>query len=174
MKEPVLEDLDSDRKEGLRPSIVCCCINEKQLLFLHKKEYNLWMLPQGGVNNKETLGEALFRELTEEMGKEFTVNCEKDFIVLGDDVIEFLPGKHNVEDLFTDDGTKVELKGKKFYFCALACLNRDFDIGKTEFNDYFWLEYKGAKGMADKIYQKGKRRVTLKIIELLKENNLIS
>ena len=174
MKIPSLTDLNNDRKEGLRPSVVCCCVNEKQLLMLHKKEYNLWMLPQGGINNKESVEDALFRELEEEMGTAFVKNCEREFLVFGEDVIEFLPGKHGVDALKTDDDEEVEMIGKKFYFCGVACLNKEFDIKKTEFSDYFWLAHSGAKGLADKIYQRGKRRVTLKIVELLKENELIS
>ena len=48
IKEPSKEELDALRKEGIRPSVVGCFINNKKLLLVYQKTFNLWQLPQGG------------------------------------------------------------------------------------------------------------------------------
>lgn len=173
-KPPTKETLDELRQEGFRPSVIICCINDKKVLMLHKKDYGIWMFPQGGINNDEDLNDAIFRQLEEEMGEEFVKNCDEDVIFFGDDQIEFLPGKHDNKKIVTGEGLEVDMIGKKFYLYAVACKKKDIDIKKTDFDDYFWLEYKPAMFLARKIYQRGKSRVTTKIIDLLKKEKLIN
>ena len=67
-KEPTLEELDKDRSDGLRPSVVGCFLNSGKILFVYQKTHQLWQLPQGGVDNHETTIDAFKREMTEELG----------------------------------------------------------------------------------------------------------
>jgi 8-oxo-dGTP pyrophosphatase MutT (NUDIX family) len=168
-----LEELNQSRTQGFRPSVVCCCINENKVLILFNKEYNFWMFPQGGIENKENAETAIVRALESELGKGVSEDCDKSFILLGDQFVEFAPGKHNITELKTDEGTVVEPKGKRYYFFAIYKKTANLDINQTQFSDFFWVTYKAGSFLAAKIPQKGKKRITLKALNLLKERNLV-
>jgi 8-oxo-dGTP pyrophosphatase MutT (NUDIX family) len=175
MNTPTLKDLNEVRKTGFRPSVICCCINDKKVLLMYKKEFSMWMFPQGGVNNKEEINQAALREITTELGQAVRANCvEDDILVFGDDQIEFLPEKQIPDGLQTDEGVVQKMLGKKYYFCAIASKSDVINIGETEFDDHYWLEYQPAMFLAKKVHQPGKKRITMKALNLLKELDLIS
>lgn len=174
MKNPTLKELDKIRKDGFRPSVICCCLCANKILMLHKKEFGFWMLPQGGVKNKTLPKDAVLKELEEELGKDFVKICDGDPVLFGEDQIEFSEERHVEGKLETDAGTPVTMKGKNYYFYAIALKQEDFDISKTQFDEYWWLEYKGAKGLANKTYQRGKARVNSRIMDLLNEVDLLT
>ena len=177
VSNPSLEQIDKIRKEGFRPEAVGCIISgNKKLLFLYKGEYKLWQLPQGGIENKEGVGQALVRELTEELGEEFISRCAlpKDFVVSFEQ-ISFPPAVCASQELDTDEGEKVPMKGKAYFFCLLNLEGEErLNIEKTEFDDHIWTSYDQAKFLAGQIYQKGKKRITLAVLEVLKKRGLIS
>ena len=174
MEKPSLEQLDNVRKEGFRPSVVACLINNKRLLLVFKKEYKLWQLPQGGVNNKEDPDASLERELKEEMGTEFVSNLDfSDIRYIGQDKMEFKPGRHNVDVLKDDSGNEVNMLGKLYYFTVINSKSDKLDISKTVYDEHFWMNFQEAKFLADKIYQRGKRRITLNIIDELFNRGII-
>ena len=174
MKEPTSNQFDKDRKEGYRPSVLCCCVNEGRILFLNKRDYGLWMFPQGGIDNGEDAKSAISRELEEELGEDFTKNTDKETLYFGEFLMEFPEKRHGADELKSDDGKEVLMKGKKFYFYAVAALTDGLDISKTEFNDYFWLPYDTAMSLAAKIYQVNKRAMVEESLKLLKKGGLIS
>ena len=174
MQKPSLEQLDKARKEGFRPSVIACLIYNKKLLFVFKKEYKLWQLPQGGVRNKEEPKDSLQRELKEELGPDFAEKINfSDIKYLGEDKMEFKPGRHNVDVLKDDSGSEVNMIGKLYYFTVLDCEDDKLDISKSFYDEHFWMNYQEARFLADKIYQRGKRRVTLRIIEELFNKGII-
>ncbi|NMB70209.1 hypothetical protein GYA27_03355 [candidate division WWE3 bacterium] len=170
---PTLQELNEDRQNGFRPSVLCCVINENTVLILFNKEYNFWMFPQGGIENHEDPEKSIFRALHDDFGDIFMESCAKDYIYLGSEQVEFAPGKHNITELKTDEGAVVEPKGKKYYFYALYKTTQDLNLSGTPYSEYFWLGYKAGSFLAAKIPQKGKKRITLKAMELLKEKGLI-
>lgn len=173
MQEPNHTELNESRKEGFKPAIVSCIINDKKILLLHKKEHNLWQLPQASLQNKEELADAVRRNIEEELGKAFITTCDPLFVYLGSDQIEMLPGKTKETEIQTDDGEVIHMKGKKFYFYAVATSTKDLTIDETQFDEYLWCKHKAGLFIASTIHQPGKKRVTTKIINLLKENNII-
>lgn len=84
-----------------------------------------------------------------------------------------LPGKTKETEITTDEGTAVKMMGKKFYFFAIKTETKDIDIKETQFDDYLWCKAKAAVYIAGTIHQPGKRRVTAKIISLLKDAKFI-
>lgn len=173
MEIPSAQKLDETRKKGFRPGVVGCFINDKEVLLFLKKEFNLWTMPQGGVLNKENLVESLEKKMSEEAGSEFFKTCGHDYELIGEDLVEFPPERHNVLDLFTDSGEKVEMIGKVYYFFVINSLGRDLQISNTPYNDYFWMSYKPALFLANKIHQPGKRRILVNCLNLLKEKEII-
>ena len=173
MNKILLKEIDKIRSGGFRPQIVGCFLNDKKILFLFKREHNLWQLPQGGIDNKETIGQAVIREMAEEMGSKFLDSCDKVFTMIGDDQIEFPPSTQNSRDLKTDKGKNIFMKGKKYFFIAINKINLHINIDDTEFNDYKWLLYNQAIELANQIHQRGKKRITINALNLLKKSELI-
>lgn len=59
--------------EGFRPGVgIIVCNQEGQVLWARRLRQNAWQFPQGGIQANETVEEALFRELYEELGLEST------------------------------------------------------------------------------------------------------
>ena len=58
--------IDSD---GYRPNVGIILANQSgQVLWARRIGQDAWQFPQGGINNKETPEQALYRELNEEIG----------------------------------------------------------------------------------------------------------
>lgn len=174
MKIPSLKDLNDDRKTGYRPEAVGCLVNNGKVLFVYKKEHNLWQLPQGGVDPGETLKEALTREMEEELGSDFITNTKKPFTLIGENKITFPPQTQGSRKLQTKSGKPSYMKGKKYYFFAVPTKTRDLNLAKTEFDKAVWMNYKAAKSITKKyIYQKGKKRITLYALQNLREKKFL-
>jgi len=166
MRIPSLQELDDIRKTGFRPQVVACFLNNNKILFLYKKEYDLWQFPQGGIDNRESIKEAVAREMKEELGNDFVGNIEMTKLV-GRNKIEFSSDKWGSRELATDDDQKILMKGKEYFFVILNSDSKKLDISKTEFDDYKWLDYEGALEITKTIYQKGKKRITDDLLNVL-------
>jgi len=173
--DPSLEELDKDRQEGLRPSVVGCFLNSGKILFVYQKIHNLWQLPQGGVDNKENLTEAFKREMTEELGTDFVKQTSFKPIFLSVDKIEFPPDKQGLRDLKTDAGESIVMKGKKYYFlyATSSSTNLKFPSG-DEYSEYKWVNFEEAQELAKTSAQGGKLRITTAVLETLKNKDLLS
>ena len=168
-----LVEIDKIREKGFRPQVVGCFLNNGRLLIVYKKEHDLWQLPQGGIDNHETMEEALVREMIEELGEKFVVSGNEYISLIAEAKVEFPANKQDARNLQTDSGDAVTMKGKKYFFLAAVAFNTNIDIKDTEFDDYKWVSYDEGMILAGKIYQKGKKRVTLKVLNKLKELALI-
>ena len=175
MNKPSIVQLDKHRQEGFRPEASLCLILDKKILLVFKKEHKLWQLPQGRINNQEEVDTALPRIVKEELGEgvinlvDFSTAKYVEF-----DQMEFRPGRHEMETLTDDTGREVPMVGKVYYFVALQCSSDKLDITKTQFDQYYWMSSKEAYFLAERIYQKGKRRITMKILDTLFKEQLIT
>ena len=172
MKLPSLEEIDTIRKTGLRPGVVGCFLHDKKILFLFKEEYNLWQLPQGGIDNQESIEQAIVREMNEELGNDFAASLKVNSLI-GDNLVNFPAHNKNSRELKTDAGNNIFMEGKKYFFIAIDTDISDLDINKTEFDDYRWLDYEEAIELTSTIYQRGKQRVTLDAINKLHSLDLL-
>ncbi len=181
-------EIDYIRQSGFRPQIVGCIISkplkkditkpaeiaflQNKILFVYKEKYKLWQLPQGGIDNNETITQATLREMTEELGKNFTKSFQIDRII-GEDRLIFPKQLQGSRKLQTDTGEKIFMIGKKYFFVVISVSNTNLNINETEFDDYQWLNYKEALKLVNKIHQKGKRQIILKGLKLLRQQNLL-
>lgn len=173
MKGISTKEIDLVRAQGFRPGAVACVLHNERLLLLFKREYNLWMLPQGGIDNGERIKDSLSRELEEELGKDFMSSLEDDHIFLFEDRIEFTKRHHGARELKTDDGEDVLMVGKHYYYYVLNSKEAEIDLSKTEFDQYKWVDYVQGIHLAQRLCQKNKGAVLQKVLDTLKEQKLI-
>ncbi len=173
-KEPTLADLDELRKQGLRPSVVGCFISDKKILLAYQKSFNQWLLPQGGVENKQSLKEAFLSELSEEVTEDFVKDCDPDIQLVAVDKIEFPPSKQGLRDMVTDAGEPVVMKGKYYYFFVANTKKTEITLGATEFDDLKWLNFEEAYKLIKETNTGGRLRMITSILNVLKNKGLLS
>lgn len=172
MKQPTISEIDQIRNAGFRPQIVGCFLNDKKILFLYKRKHDLWQLPQGGIDNGENIETAFFREMSEEIGGDFAKSCDKNILLIGEDEVGFPTNSQNSRDLKNDAGQDIFMKGKKYFFVCVNT-NATVHIAKSEFDDFRWASFDEGLALCDKIYQRGKKRITINTLNLLRKLNLL-
>jgi hypothetical protein len=171
---PDIKKLDKIRATGYKPTVVACCVHDRQVVLFFKKDYRLWMLPQSGVDSSTDADQTVMQVISEELGKKFLSACSKSTVYLGEDQVEFLPEKQTNEEISLSDGSKsFKMIGKHYYFYAVEVATAEIDLSEGIYDEYYWLPSVAGMTLASKIYQPGKRRITLKAITLLKEKGLI-
>ncbi len=106
--------------------------------------------------------------MEEELGDDFIKNCDFSNINIFEEAqLKFPENAQGSRELKTDDGQEMKMKGKRYLFIKIQANTSKLDIKKTEFDDYQWLNTKEAINIANKIYQVGKKQITLKAINSL-------
>lgn len=124
--------------QGFRLNVAIVLINSKGCVLLAKRfKQNAWQVPQGGVNDKEEIVTALYRELEEEIGL-----TQKDVTLIAS-TKHWLRYKIPVKLRRPEEPLFVGQKQKWF----LLKLNTDdsrirLDFSqKQEFDDWQWVSY---------------------------------
>jgi 8-oxo-dGTP pyrophosphatase MutT (NUDIX family) len=172
-KDVSIKYLDEVRKSGLRPQIVCFFVNEGEVLLFYKSQYEIWMTVQGGIDNKESIKDAIDRETEEEVGSEFLEHLTEDPVFLGEGQVEFRKGLHGDRELITDLGEEIEMRGKKYFYFAVELNTKDINFKEIEFDDYFWLNYEAAGYLIEKGKQVNKKILNLEMLEKLNSKKLL-
>ena len=167
------DSINKKRKEGFRPEIVGCFLHEKKVFMFYDKKHDLWQFPQGGIDNKEIIGNALEREMTEELGVNFVSQIENSEF-LAQDRINFPEKYWGSRSLQDDEGTKIEMKGKCYYSFAVQTKAESVILEETEFDDYLLASHNQAEAFLIKVYQKEKRRISIRFLEVLASKKLIT
>lgn len=173
MKIPSLEELDKKRQEGFRPGFVFCFIQDGKILLLYKNDYECWLVPQEGIEPNEDLESAKNRGIKEEMGQEFLNYCDPGFEFIYEDKLEFAKNKQNTRDLHTNDGTRIWMKGKYYYYIVVKNFSASVDLKNTEFDTSCWVDYITAKYLNSKMQQKNKREIFDSVLDILHSNRYI-
>ncbi|MCX6761837.1 MAG: NUDIX domain-containing protein [Candidatus Moranbacteria bacterium] len=173
MNQPTISGIDQIRNGGFRPQIVGCFLHDKKILFFYKREYDLWQLPQGGIDNGEDIEIAFFREMREEIGSEFIEVCDKNISLFGEDKVEFPAHSQDSRELKNDAGKVIFMKGKKYFFVFVNTDTNAIDISQSEFDDFKWVSFEEGLVLCEKMQQKGKKRITLGALEKLRDLGLL-
>lgn len=118
-------------KKEYRPVVAAIIRNTKGQILVVQSAKNLheWYLPQGGIDENETLESALFRELYEELGV-----VRNDLVFMGYLGFEDLDAEETREDKrgFT--------RGKRYFFCIAAHKgkNEEMRLNTQEVCGYLW------------------------------------
>ncbi len=160
---PTLAEIDQNRISGFRPDVVGCFLNDQKILFVYQKKHNLWVLPQGGVEDKEDLLAAVNREMGEELGEDFMHTVDVNFTYLVTDKVEFPKDKQK-------DG----MKGKKYYFMVTQAGSQQLNLKSTQFDDFHWLTYDEAIKLVKENNTGGRLRITTKALNTLESHKLLT
>ena len=128
--------LDSN---GFRPNVgIILCNGEGKLFWAKRIGQDAWQFPQGGIKSTETLEQALFRELNEEVG-------------LGRDDVEIL---HQTSDwlryrlpknfIRQHSGPVCIGQKQKWFLLALQSDDNSVHLNRScepEFDDWCWVNY---------------------------------
>jgi NADH pyrophosphatase NudC (nudix superfamily) len=165
MSEEELQIIDNIRRKGFRPQVVGCFVCENKILFLFKKDHKLWQFPQGGIENDETIKEALVREMHEELEDTFLKNCNFSKIEIFDEnQILFSKKSKGIRALKTDSEKEIKMLGKRYLFIKVPTDKKEIKITQTEFDKYRWLNQRDSITLVKKIKQLGKKRIILKAL----------
>ncbi len=168
------EEINNIRKSSFRPQIAVCLIYQKKVFMFFDDKYKLWQFPQGGIDNGDTIISAAKRELEEELGNDISNHIIGEPELLFEDKISFPEKLWGSRELKLDDGMKMFMKGKHFFYVALETDLPKLEMKKAEFSEYLLMNAKEADKLIDQIYQFNKQRISRKAIEFLKEKDLIS
>jgi len=138
MNAPNYKQIDLLRKAGLRPEVVAYIIRDGEFLLTYSKEHDLWFVPQGGIDNKETPEKALYRELGEELGIKLQKSLYGKPELIHLDKIMFTSGIGS-RDLRTDSGESVVMKGKYYLHYVVQSTIQEIDVRDTEFDKLIWV-----------------------------------
>ena len=143
-------------KEGYRPNVAIVILNDNdKVLWAKRVAEDAWQFPQGGINEGESLEEAMYRELMEEVG-------------LGPNHVKIL-GKtkdwlrYEVPKQWVRRDGASRYKGQKQIWFLLKFVGNDSDVlltnsDKPEFDswrwDDFWSPLKQVIDFKREVYKK--------------------
>lgn len=126
-------------EDGYRPNVgVILCNRHGQVLWARRCGHDAWQFPQGGVKPHETIEQALFRELWEEIGLRAS-----DVEVMGR-TRDWL--RYEIPKRYMRRSRKRSFKGQKQIWFLLRLIGHEnrvrLNVGpKPEFDDWRWVEY---------------------------------
>ena len=124
---------------GFRPNVgIIICNKLGQLLWAKRIKQDAWQFPQGGIKEAETTEEALFRELSEEVGL-----CKDDVRILSQ-TSEWLKYRLPKPYIRQKKGRTCIGQKQKWFLLGLHTEEGRVDLENTlqpEFDDWCWVNY---------------------------------
>jgi putative (di)nucleoside polyphosphate hydrolase len=124
---------------GFRPNVgIIICNKLGQLLWAKRIKQDAWQFPQGGIKEAETTEEALFRELSEEVGL-----CKDDVRILSQ-TAEWLKYRLPKPYIRQRKGRTCIGQKQKWFLLGLQTEEGRVDLENTlqpEFDDWCWVNY---------------------------------
>ncbi len=124
---------------GFRPNVgIIICNKLGQLFWAKRIKQDAWQFPQGGIKEAETTEEALFRELSEEVGL-----CKDDVRILSQ-TSEWLKYRLPKPYIRQRKGRTCIGQKQKWFLLGLQTEEDRVDLENTlqpEFDDWCWVNY---------------------------------
>ena len=126
-------------EEGYRPNVAIVILNgENKVLWAKRVAEDAWQFPQGGVNEGESLKDAMYRELMEEVG------LTPDHVEIIGQTKNWL--RYDVPRKWLRRDGYNRYKGQKQIWFLLKFIGKDSDIvlnnsGKPEFDSWRWDDF---------------------------------
>ncbi len=128
--------IDSD---GFRANVgIVICNLEGELLWAKRVRQSAWQFPQGGIREHETLEQALYRELDEEVG------LHQDDVKILHQTSDWL--HYRLPENFIRRNSEPRCIGQKqkWFLLSLECDDSRVELAKSEtpeFDDWRWVHY---------------------------------
>lgn len=126
-------------EHGYRPNVgIVLCNSSNRVLWARRASHDGWQFPQGGVRSHETLEQALYRELYEEVGL-----GQEHVDVLGR-TREWL--RYKIPEDYRRRVPRGLFRGQKQIWFLLRLLGCDGDVrldlaDRPEFDSWRWIDY---------------------------------
>ena len=126
-------------KEGYRPNVGIVILNDSnKVLWAKRVAEDAWQFPQGGIDEGESLEEAMYRELMEEVG------LSQDHVEIIGKTKNWL--RYDVPKHWVRRDGSARYKGQKQIWFLLKFIGKDSDIlltnsAKPEFDSWRWDNY---------------------------------
>jgi len=126
-------------KEGYRPNVGIVILNDNnKVLWAKRVAEDAWQFPQGGIDEGESLEEAMYRELMEEVG------LSQDHVEIIGKTKNWL--KYDVPKQWVRRDGSARYKGQKQIWFLLKFIGKDSDIvlnnsKKPEFDSWRWDDF---------------------------------
>lgn len=124
---------------GFRPNVgIIICNKLGQLFWAKRIRQNAWQFPQGGIKETETLEQALFRELSEEVG------LRKSDVRVLNQTSEWLEYRLPKTYIRQKKGPICIGQKQKWFLLGLQSEENCVDLESTrqpEFDDWCWVNY---------------------------------
>lgn len=125
--------------EGFRPNVgIIICNRQGDLLWAKRIGQDAWQFPQGGIKQAESLEQALYRELDEEVG----LNTDQVSILhCTNDWLHYRLPKNFIRQ--NQDPICIGQK-QKWFLLGLEADESQIELGKNatpEFDDWRWVSY---------------------------------
>lgn len=114
-----MHDYDPAGKVFRRDSARCICIRSGKIMMVHSKKYDYYKFPGGGIEEGETLAEAMIRESREEAG----------LVVIPESVAEY--GSVLRKSRSGDPGVSCFMQMNYYFICRA-----EEELTQTEQDDY--------------------------------------
>jgi len=164
-----IKQIDLLRKAGYRVNVSACIVYDKKLFLLYSKKWKTWFLPQGGIENKEFIYDALYREIEEEAGKDIINKLIGKPILFMTDKTKMLEKQTRIY-IETDDGKKVLRIGKYFLYFILYCKTDKIHLsGEEQFSKYRWADSKFLGQLSEQYTNPHLKDTLLKLTKRLKK-----
>lgn len=127
-------------EQGYRANVgIILCNQDNQLLWAHRLGHDnkAWQFPQGGIHNEESPLQAMYRELSEEVGLE---PC--DVTVLGQTQDWLTYEFDHIK--FTGRGDRYIGQKQKWFLLRLIADESQINLANShpqEFDDWRWVDY---------------------------------
>lgn len=126
-------------EDGYRPNVGIVLLNADDRVFWARRiKHDGWQFPQGGVHGDESVEQALFRELYEELG------LRAEHV----QVIGRTQGwlRYDLPEQYRGRGRGRQVRGQKQVWFLLRLIGRESDIrldagARPEFDDWRWVDY---------------------------------
>jgi len=126
-------------KEGYRPNVGIVILNDSnKVLWAKRVAEDAWQFPQGGIDEGESLEEAMYRELMEEVG------LSQDHVEIIGKTKNWL--RYDVPKHWVRRDGSARYKGQKQIWFLLKFIGKDSDImlnnsKKPEFDSWRWDDF---------------------------------